>query len=182
LWTTWLHYVSRRAVRFMGGNLFMICQQWAVVASSISSLFSVTVYTLEQRVFLYDIQVKYRSARECRRKFRNERVPSRQTIQNLVNELRTTGLLIDKKQKHKRQVFTEQKFDDIGAIFEHTLTKSPKRRTQETGVPKSSTITVTQLLKLWPYKTTVIHALQPRDPVSRVHSAVGFYNLSSKVR
>jgi hypothetical protein len=29
--------------RFMCGNLFMICQQWAAVISSISRLFSVTI-------------------------------------------------------------------------------------------------------------------------------------------
>jgi hypothetical protein len=30
------------------------------------------------------------------------------------------GLLIDKKQKHKRQVLSEQNLDDIGARLEHT--------------------------------------------------------------
>jgi hypothetical protein len=58
-------------------------------------------YTSEQRVFLYDTYVKYGSAGKCRRKFRDERVPSRQTIHNLVNKLRTMELLIDKKTKHK---------------------------------------------------------------------------------
>jgi hypothetical protein len=58
-------------------------------------------YTLEQCVFLYDTYVKYESAKNCRRKFRGERVPSRQTIHNLVNELKSMGLLIDKKQKHQ---------------------------------------------------------------------------------
>jgi hypothetical protein len=65
-------------------------------------------HTLEQRVFLYDTYMKYESARKCRQKFRrnfrDERVPSRQTIHNLVNKLRTTGILIDKKQKHKHRV------------------------------------------------------------------------------
>jgi hypothetical protein len=74
-------------------------------------------YTLEQRVFLYVTHVKYGSARKCRRKlrrkFREERVPSRQTIHNFVNKRRTTGLLIDKKQKHKRRVLTA-KLDNIG--------------------------------------------------------------------
>jgi transposase len=69
--------------------------------------------TSGQRVFLYDIYVKYGSARKCQRKFRiifrDERVPSRQTIHNLVNKLRTTGLLIDTKQKHKRRVLNEDK-------------------------------------------------------------------------
>jgi hypothetical protein len=45
----------------------------------------------------------------------------RQFIRNSVNKLRTAGLLIDKKQKHKRRVFTEEKLDDIGARFEHNL-------------------------------------------------------------
>jgi hypothetical protein len=36
LWTAWQHYVSRHAVWFIHGNLFMICQQWVAVISSIS--------------------------------------------------------------------------------------------------------------------------------------------------
>jgi hypothetical protein len=51
----------------------------------------------------------------------DERFPSRQTIHNLINKLRTTGLLIDSKQKHKRRVLTEEKLDDRGARREHTL-------------------------------------------------------------
>jgi hypothetical protein len=86
-----------------------------------------------------------------------------------VNTLRTTGLLIDKKQKHKRRVLTEEKLDDIGPGLEHTSRKSLKRLTQETGVSKSSARTATQLLKLRPYKITAIHALQLRDPTRRVH-------------
>jgi transcriptional regulator of NAD metabolism len=64
---------------------------------------------LKQLVFLNDTYVKYRSAGMCRRKFSDERVPSREAIHNLVNKLRTTGPLIDKKTKHKRRVLTEKK-------------------------------------------------------------------------
>jgi transposase len=103
--------------------------------------------TLEQRVFLYDTHVKYGFARKRRRKFCEERVPSRQTIHNLVNKLRKTELVIDKKQKHKRRVLTEEKLDDMGARLEHTPKKSLKRLAQETGVSKSSARTATQLLK-----------------------------------
>jgi transposase len=96
--------------------------------------------------------VKYESAGKCwqkfQRRFRDERVPSRQTIYNLVNKLRTTGLLIDKKQKHKRRVLTVEKLDDTRARLEHTARKLQKHLTQETGVSKSSASTTTQLLKL----------------------------------
>jgi hypothetical protein len=92
------------------------------------------LYTLEQRVFVRDTYVKYGYARKYRRKFlrkfRDERVPSRQTIHSFVNKLTTTGLLIDKKQKHKHRVLTE-KLDDIGARFEHAPIKSLTRLHQE---------------------------------------------------
>jgi hypothetical protein len=111
---------------------------------------------------VYVTHVKYGSARKCRRKFRrkfhDERVPSGQTVLNLVNKLRSTGLVIDTKQKHKRQVLTEEKIDATGARLEHAPRKLLKRLAQETGVSKSSTRTATQLVKLRPYKTTVIHS------------------------
>jgi transposase len=108
-------------------------------------------HILEQRVFQYDSYVKYGSAgkyrRKFQRKFRDERVPSRQTVHNLVNKLRTTGLLIDKKRESKRRVLTEEKLYDIGARLGHTPRKSLKRLAQETGVSKSSARMATQLLK-----------------------------------
>jgi hypothetical protein len=95
--------------------------------------------------------VKYRSARKCRRKcrrnFSNERIPRKQTINNLVNKMTTTGLSIDKKLNYKCRMLTEEKLDDIGARLQHTPRKSLKRLDQETGLSKSSTRTATQLLK-----------------------------------
>jgi biotin operon repressor len=103
-----------------------------------------------------------------------KRVPSRQTIHKLVNKLRTTGLLINKKQKHKHQVLTE-KLGDIGARLEHMPRKSLKHLAQETGMSKSSARRATQLLKLRPYKTTVIHTrLQSCDPASSAHFSSWF--------
>jgi hypothetical protein len=130
-------------------------------------------YTLEQCVILYDTYVKYRSAKKCRLKFHHkffyERVPSRQTIHNLVKKFRSTGLLTDKEQKCKHRVLSEETFSDIWARIEHTPRKSLKHLAQETGVSKSCARTATQLLKLRPYKTTVIHALHCRDPAIWVH-------------
>jgi biotin operon repressor len=94
---------------------------------------------------------------------------SQQTIHNLVNKLRSTGLLIDKRQKHKRRVLTEERLGDIGARLEHTPRKSLKHLAPEIGVSKSSARTAMQMLKLRPYKTAVIHSLQLCDTASRVH-------------
>jgi hypothetical protein len=87
-----------------------------------------------------------------------------------VNKLRSTELSIDKTQKHKRRVLTEEKSeDDIGTRLEHTPSKSLKCLVQETGVSKSSARRATQLLKLRPYKTRLMPILQPHDPPRRVH-------------
>jgi hypothetical protein len=129
-------------------------------------------YTSEQRLFLYDTYVKYGYATKCRRrfqrKFRIVRLSSIQTIHTLVNKLKTMGLLIYKKQKHKRRVLTD-KLDAIGATLEHTPRKSLKRLDLEIRVSKSSARTATQLLKLKSYKIALIQVLQPHDPASRVH-------------
>jgi hypothetical protein len=77
--------------------------------------------------------------------------------------------LIDKKQKYKNRVLTEEKLDDKGARLEYTPRKSLKCLAQKTGVTRSSARTATELLNLTPCKTTVINALQPRDPTSGVH-------------
>jgi hypothetical protein len=97
-------------------------------------------YNLEERVLLYVTHVKYGPARKCRRKlwckFCDKRVPSGPTIHNLVNKLRTTALLLDKKQKHEREVLTENKLDATGPRLEHTPRKSLQRLAQENGVSK----------------------------------------------
>jgi hypothetical protein len=87
----------------------------------------------------------------------------------MVNKLRSTGLLINNKHKHKRQVLTEEKLDDIEARHEHAPRKSLKGSARAIGVSNPSARKATLLLKLRPYKTTAIHRLQPRDSSSRVH-------------
>jgi hypothetical protein len=57
--------------------------------------------------------------------------PADKQIHNSVNKFRSTGLLIDKEQKHKCQVLREEKLDDIKARLEHTPRKSPKRLAEE---------------------------------------------------
>jgi hypothetical protein len=76
--------------------------------------------------------VKYGSARKCRRKFRrkfrDERVPSRQTVHSLVIKRGTAGLLIDKKQKRKLRMLTEEKLDDVEVrLATFVITSNPTK-------------------------------------------------------
>jgi len=111
---------------------------------------------------MYDTYVKTGSARKARRKFRRKfpdaTVPHRETVHRIVNKVRQTGSVLDKKPESKRRVLTEKKLDEIGARLEHTPWKSLRHLAQETGVSKSSARTATKLLKLKPFKETVVHA------------------------
>jgi hypothetical protein len=99
-------------------------------------------------ISLRDIGSAWKCRQKFRRKFRDERGPSRQTIHSLVNKLRSTGLLINQKQNHKRRVLINKKLDDTGTRLDHTPRYSLKRLAQGTGVSKSGARTATQLPKL----------------------------------
>jgi transposase len=129
-------------------------------------------FTLEHRVFLYDTYVKCKSARKCQRKFRRKfpgvRIPHRNTIQNLVNKVRSTGEVMDRKPERPRRVLTEEKLGAIAARLERSPHKSLKRLAEEMGVSKGTMRTATKLLKLRLHTTRLMHSLQPRDPVCRL--------------
>lgn len=129
-------------------------------------------YTLEQRLFMYDAYVKSGCVRTVRRrfahKFQDVTIPHRKTIHAIVNKVRQTGSLLDKKRTvSKRRVLTEEKLDEVGARLEHSPQKSLRLIAQETGISKTSARTATILLKLKSNKTAVVHELQPCDPADR---------------
>jgi hypothetical protein len=66
-------------------------------------------------------------------------------------------------------VLTEETLDDIGAKLEISPRKSLKQLVQETGVSRTSAQRATKLLKLQPYKTTVIHSSKEHDAVARIN-------------
>jgi hypothetical protein len=128
-------------------------------------------YTLEKRVYVYTTYVKYRSVGKCWlkfwRRFCDERVPSRQTIRNLVYTFRSMGLLMDKKQKHKRECLLRKSYMTQEPDLKYTEKMTEMSSTGDWSLKSSARRT--QLLTLRPYKTTVIHTLQSRDPASGIH-------------
>jgi hypothetical protein len=87
-----------------------------------------------------------------------------------VDKLKPTGLLVDKKQKYKRLVFTEEKIDEAGARLEHVRIKLLKCLVHETGASKYSARTATEMLKLRRYKkSNPTYSLQVHHPSTKVH-------------
>jgi hypothetical protein len=137
-------------------------------------------YILEQRVFLCDTYVTYGAAGKWWKfwhKFHNEWLTRSQINKNSMNILWSTWLLMDKKQKHKRRVFTEEKLDVPGARFEHTPKKSMKLLAQETGET-----TPTKWLKFRPNKMTIVYDKKKREPPNRIHFCSCFLQSVAMVR
>ncbi|KAJ4428890.1 hypothetical protein ANN_25883 [Periplaneta americana] len=70
----------------------------------------------------------------------------------------------EKSGKQQRRVLTEEKLDEVGARLEHSPRKSLRRLAQEVNISKTSAFVATKLLKLKPYRLTVVHALRSQDP------------------
>jgi hypothetical protein len=72
------------------GIIFPLCRTWKS--------------TLEHQLFLYESYMKHKSDWKSQKKFRTKfpgvKVPNRNYIHNLVNKIRITGKLIDRKPKH----------------------------------------------------------------------------------
>jgi len=66
-------------------------------------------------------------------------------------------------------VLTEGKWHEISASLEQFPLKSLRHLAQETWVSKSLAWTATKYLQLKPFKTIVLHELQPHDPTHRVN-------------
>ena len=61
-------------------------------------------------------------------------MPNPSTIRRQVKRFKETGFVKNRKVNRQRHVLTEETLDEIGERLEHTLQKSLKRLSQETGV------------------------------------------------
>jgi hypothetical protein len=78
------------------------------------------------------------------------------------------------------QVLTDEKLDNIRDRLEHPPCESLNSLANETRVSKGTKRTTTKLLKLWPYKTTVVNVLRSCDPAARLHFHNRYLQLAQK--
>jgi hypothetical protein len=77
------------------------------------------------------------------------------------------------KRQSKRNVLTEEKFQDIQARLQVSPRKLLRRLAQETGVSLGSAFTATKLIRFRPYKITVVHELKEPDFAARIVFVTG---------
>jgi hypothetical protein len=117
-------------------------------------------YVVEQRGFLYESYKKRRSVRKCWRKCKFPGITFWNPTYDFFNA-RSNESLTDKKPAKRRRVLTKE-----GATLEHTpVTETPCTRDRHPEIA----VTLTDEPELRPYKAAVLHALQPRDPATRIN-------------
>jgi hypothetical protein len=79
------------------------------------------------------------------------------------------GSVLDSKIKRRCHTLTKEKSDSIGARLEHSPRKSLTKEAQQPDVLVYPARTATKLLKLFLYKITQVHLMQPRDPSTRIN-------------
>jgi hypothetical protein len=104
------------------------------------------------------------------------------TVNDLVNKLRSVGLLVDKKQKHKLWVLTKEKLHGIWAWLEHTPRKSLKYLSQETGCHSLVQERQCNSCCSDPIKQQQSTPRSSAIQLAGFNFAVGFHSMSLKVR
>ena len=99
-------------------------------------------FSLCERVYIHNTYMKSRkSCSETRRKFRvkfpGRPVRNPSTIRRQAKRFKETGSIKNRKVNPRHHVLTEETLDEIGERLEHTLQKSPKPLSQETGISVS---------------------------------------------
>ena len=113
------------------------------------------LFSLCERVYIHNTYYMKRrmSCSETRYKFRVKfpggPVPNPSTIRRQAKRFKETGSVKNRKVNRRHHVLTEETLNEIGKRLEHTLQKSLKRLSQETGVSVSSVQRATKLLKLY---------------------------------
>ena len=115
-------------------------------------------------VYIHNMYMESRKSRsETRHKFRvkfpGRPLPNPSTIRRQAKRFKETGSIKNGKVNHQHHVLTEGTLDETDVRLEHTLQKSLKRLSQETGVSVSYVQRATTLLKLC-VRTVNIHTFK----------------------
>jgi hypothetical protein len=98
------------------------------------------------------------------RVIQNVQVLCRNALQNPINKVRTTVALTDSKPKHQCQALREEKLaKNWSSAWPLALQVFFKSHTREVEATKQIMIAAAKLFRLWLYKTTSVHSLQPQS-------------------
>lgn len=141
-------------------------------------------YTPQQRAAIVTIYIKNNSSiiltqREFRRRYRNQKAPTAQTIRRLASRFEQSGTTIDARRPGRpRSSRTADNIDLVRESVAENPETSTRRRSAQLKLSRRSLQRIlVQDLNLFPYKMQLVHKLQPRDNEKRLEYCNAFLNL-----
>ena len=132
-------------------------------------------YTPQQRSAIVTIYTKNNSSIiltqiEFRRRYRNQKAPTAQTIRRLASRFEQSGTTIDARRPVRpRSSRTADNIDLVRESVAENPEISTRRRSAQLKLSRRSLQRIlVQDLNLFPYKMQLVHKLQPRDNEKRL--------------
>ena len=129
--------------------------------------------SVSERVEIVELYFEHgRSATEVQRKWstkygRHCRIPHRETINEIVNRFRESGSVNDRPRSGRPS--NEEAAQAVGSLIQENPSLSLRQISKQLGHSPSFVHNVCRrMLKLYPYRVQLHHALQPNDHLQRI--------------
>ncbi len=124
-------------------------------------------FTRKERIYLLERYLATKSYAETITVFTTEyedaQVPNKSSISRLVKKFCDTGSVMNIPKNQMRTVLTPEKVEEIRAAFSDTPHSLISKVARQTGTSIKSTHRTTWLLKLYLYRVSLLHGVNPAD-------------------
>ncbi len=139
-------------------------------------------FTHKQLIYLLEYYLATKSYADMIDAFTTEyedaQVPNKSPISWLVKKFREMGSVMNAPKNRMCTVLTPEKVEENGAAFSDTPHSSIRKMVRWTGTSMKSTHHATRLLKLYPYRVSVLHEVNPAHCPKRIEFCKWFLHLS----
>ncbi len=100
--------------------------------------------------------------------YKDTQVPNKSSVSRLVKKFRETWSVMNATKNRMHTMLTSEKVEEIGATFSDTPHSSICKVARRTATSIKSTHRTTRLSKLYPYRVSVLHEVNPADCPKRI--------------
>ncbi len=110
--------------------------------------------------------------------YEDAQVPNKSSISRLVKKCCEMRSVMNAPKNRMRTMLAPEKVEEIGATFSDTPHSSIRKVVRRMGTSIKSTHCATRLLKLYPYRVSVLHEVNPADCPKRIEFCKQLLHLS----
>ncbi len=167
-------------------SILLLVEVWASYRNIVQRVFAYErvpmPFTRKQRIYLLEHYLATKAYTDIIATFtttyEDVQVPNKLSISWLVKKFRETGSVMNAPKNRTRTVLTPEKEEEIGAAFSDTPHSSIRKVARRTATSIKSTHCATRLLKLYPYRVSVLYEVNPADYPKRIKFCKWLLHLS----